>query len=215
MSTELCIFDLDGVIVDTVPLHFDAWKRMFEDYSHKFTEDNYYAKVDGIPRNDGVRAILTELSDEEVKKAAALKQAYFLANLNTKPIETFSSTIKLMGELRDMGTKVMVISSSKNARSILQKIDMLESIDGLVSGDECKKGKPAPDIFLMAAKKLKIPKEACVVFEDALLGVEAAKRAGMFCVGIDRRNNPERLKSADIVVADLSELSASQVRGFA
>lgn len=214
MSLQLCIFDLDGVIVDTVPLHFDAWKRMFDSYFRKFTIDEYYAKVDGIPRDDGVRAILSDLSDEDVKKASALKQAYFLANLNSKPINTFSSTLKLIGELRDLGVKVVVISSSKNARKILQKINMLESIDGLISGDECKNGKPEPDIFLMAAKKFEVPKENCVVFEDAVLGVLAAKRAGMFCVGIDRRHNPKRLRNADIVVADLSELRAHEVQGL-
>ena len=88
---KAAIFDLDGVIVNTVPLHFKAWKMMFSEYGKEFNFDDYKQKVDGIPRMDGARAILTDLSDEELKKAADKKQVYFLEYLNSEDIPVYNS----------------------------------------------------------------------------------------------------------------------------
>jgi beta-phosphoglucomutase len=216
---KAAIFDLDGVIVDTVPLHFKAWKQMFEEYGKKFTFSDYKEKVDGIPRTDGGRAILPELSDEELSVATEKKQGYFLENLKKEKIEVFKSTLKLIKELRGKGIKIAVISSSKNSPYILEKIGAMELLDAVVSGSEITKGKPDPQVFLMAADRVGIKPENCIVFEDAVLGVAAARRANMLCVGIDRYNDPDRLKEADLVVGDLKEvnydklLSLFEIRG--
>ena len=204
---KAAIFDLDGVIVDTVPLHFGAWKKMFEEYGKKFTFQDYKEKVDGIPRVDGGRAILTELTDEELNAATEKKQRYFLENLKKEKIEVFGSTLKLIKELRDKGIKIAVISSSKNLPYIIEKIGAMELLDAVVSGSEITKGKPDPQVFLTAASRVGIKPENCIVFEDAVLGVTAARRAKMLCVGIDRYNEPDRLKGADLVVDDLKEVN--------
>ena len=94
------IFDLDGVVVDTVPIHFKAWKKMFGEYGIEFSFDEYKKKVDGIPRMDGARAILTNLDQKELDEAASRKQNYFLEFLQKEKIQTHDSTIKLVNELK-------------------------------------------------------------------------------------------------------------------
>lgn len=207
MIFKAAIFDLDGVIVDTVPLHFKAWQRMFGEYGKEFTFEDYKEKVDGIPRVDGARAILTDMPADELKKACDKKQRYFLEYLKSGEIPVYHSTIDLFKELKSQGIKIAVISSSKNCPYILSKINAYPLIDVEVNGNDITKGKPDPQIFLMAAERLGVEPSESVVFEDAILGVEAAKRGGMKCVGIDRHNDPDALKMADIIVKDLSEVN--------
>jgi beta-phosphoglucomutase len=211
MSFKGAIFDLDGVVVNTVPLHFKAWKKMFGEYGKKFTMKEYEAKVDGIPRMDGARAILTELSPEELEKAAAKKQEYFLDFLKDEGVVVYDSTVKLINELRENGVKIAIISSSKNCPDILRKAGLYSLIDIEINGRQIIKGKPDPWIFLEAARRLNLNPKECIVFEDAVLGVEAGKRAGIFTIGIDRRNAPERLKKADWVIEDLGELDYTKL----
>ncbi len=214
MPLRAAIFDLDGVVVDTVPLHFKAWKRMFNEYGHEFTFDDYKAKVDGIPRYDGAKAILTELDDAEIKVAGDRKQGYFREMLDSEEIPRYDTTIKLIGDLQAAGVKVAVISSSKNCPHILRRIGLYEKLDAVISGTDITVGKPNPQIFLMAAQRLGAEPLDCVVFEDAVLGVEAAKRGDMKCVGIDRYDNPERLNKADVVVKDAGEVNVDSLRAL-
>ncbi|MEE8401334.1 MAG: beta-phosphoglucomutase family hydrolase [Candidatus Hydrothermarchaeaceae archaeon] len=204
---KAAIFDLDGVVVDTVPLHFKAWKQMFEEYGKKFTFQDYKDKVDGIPRIDGGRAILTDLTDDELDGATSKKQGYFLEYLKKDKIKVFKPTLRLIKELRGRGIKIAVISSSKNLPFILEKIGILKLLDAKISGSEITKGKPHPQIFLMAAEKIGVKPENCIVFEDAVLGAIAAKRAKMLCIGIDRYNDPSRLKDADLISVDLEDIN--------
>lgn len=214
MSFKAAIFDLDGVIVDTVPIHFRAWKKMFLEYGKDFTFDDYKRKVDGIPRIDGAKAILTDFSDEEIKKACDKKQEYFLEFIKKVKISVYKSTLGLIKELKANYIKVANISSSKNCKLILERIGVIDLMDVIVDGNDITKGKPDPQIFLMAAERLSVEPEVCLVFEDAVLGVEAAKRANMLCVGIDRYNEPKRLKKADIIVTDLSEVDYNKLEGL-
>ncbi|UCH12179.1 MAG: HAD-IA family hydrolase, partial [Candidatus Omnitrophota bacterium] len=162
-------------------------------------------------RVDGARAILTDVTDEELKKACDKKQVYFLELLKSEGIDAYDSTIKLMGQLKDRGIKTAIISSSKNLPLILEKINIHPLYETYISGHDITKGKPDPQIFQMAAERLDVSCVNSVVFEDAVLGVEAAKRAGMRCIGVDRYNKPERLNKADAVVSDLSEVSFEKI----
>lgn len=211
MKLKGAIFDLDGVIVNTVPLHFKAWKRLFEEYGHKFEMKDYLAKVDGRPRLEGAAAILTEFNEEEIKEAGAEKQFYFLECLEKDPIEIFESSVKLLNEMKKKGIKLAAASSSKNATKILKRINLFNIFDVNVSGADFEKGKPDPEIFLLAASKMNLKPEECVVFEDAKSGVEAARRGNFFCVGIDRHGNPEALKDAHKIVKDLSEIVLQEI----
>ncbi|MGM0568901.1 MAG: beta-phosphoglucomutase family hydrolase, partial [Elusimicrobiota bacterium] len=171
--TKGVIFDLDGVIVDTVPIHFKAWKKMFEEYGNDFTFEDYKKKVDGIPRINGAKAILKDLDEKEIEKAAQKKQEYFRTELDKSDIPVYESTLKLIRNLKKENIPVAVISSSKNCTYILKKIGIYEMLDSVVDGNRKLKGKPDPEIFLTAAKELKVDPKKCVVFEDAELGVEA------------------------------------------
>jgi len=211
LSIKAAIFDLDGVIVNTVPLHFKAWKKMFEEYGHAFTLDDYLAKVDGRPRLEGAAAILTELSPEEIVLAGDKKQSYYQALLDQEPIEMFESTIKIIKELKARKIKLAAASSSKNAVYILKKINLFDVFDANVSGADFKKGKPDPEIFLTAAKKLGVEPKDGLVVEDAKSGVEAAINGGFSCIAIDRHDNANALKGADIIVKDMEELTVDQI----
>ena len=214
MKFKGVIFDLDGVIVDTVLLHFNAWKKMFSEYGKDFTFEDYKNKVDGIPRMRGARAILKDLSEQELSKAATRKQSYFLEFLEKEGVIVHQSTVDLAKELKVRGIKVAVISSSKNCRHILERAFLIDLFDVIITGNDIERGKPDPDVFLLAAERLGLSYEDCLVVEDAVLGVEAANRANMKCVGIDRYNSPERLSGADIVVKDLSEIGIEKIEAL-
>jgi len=205
------ILDMDGVVVDTVMLHFKAWKRMFEEHGHPFTFEDYKAKVDGIPRRDGARAILAGLSDADLERACGIKQGYFLEMLDREKIPAYPGTVNLVNAIRASGRKAALISSSKNLPRIIKSAGVEDIWDAIVSGTEITKGKPDPEVFLTAASRIGMPPARCVVVEDASQGVEAARRGGMKCIGVDRHGDPGRLAKADIVVKDLAEIGLPDV----
>ena len=148
MSFKGAIFDVDGVIVNTVPLHFKAWKQMFSEYGRDFTHEDYRQKVDGIPRLDGARAILTHLSAGELEKAAAKKQRHYLELVDAGEIETYPHTVELINELKKNGIKIAAASSSKNCRYVLEKAKLVTLFDTIVGGGDFKKGLSATKSFL-------------------------------------------------------------------
>lgn len=205
------IFDLDGVVVNTVSIHFKAWKRMFNEYGKEFTFQDYKEKVDGIPRIDGTKAILTDLNEEKINEAARKKQNYFRQVLDSDEIPIYQSTVNFIHELKENNIPRAVISSSKNCTHILKRTNIYNLLNSVIDGSKITKGKPDPQIFLMAADALNIAPENCLVFEDAVLGVKAAKNARMYCVGIDRYSNPRRLNEADLIITDVSDISLQKL----
>ncbi|MFC1617226.1 HAD family hydrolase [Candidatus Margulisiibacteriota bacterium] len=201
------IFDLDGVIVNTVPLHFKAWQKMFNDYGYEFKMQDYLKKVDGIPRVDGARAILTDLNDNEIIEAGNKKQAYFVELLSTIPFDKFDSTLDLIKELEKQAIPLAVASSSKNTKAILKKLNLTAYFQAVVTGHDFEKGKPDPEIFFNAAAQLGAKPKESIVFEDAVAGVQAAVNGGFFCVGINRHDHPEIKEIAHITINDASEIS--------
>ena len=212
MNFKGAIFDLDGVIVNTVPLHFKAWKKMFEEYGREFTFQDYKSKVDGISGIDGARAILTDLNEQEIINAYDRKQAYFLEYLKEEGINVYQTSVDLIKQLKNNSIKIAIISSSKNCSYILKRIAIYKFIDAEVNGNDITQGKPDPQIFLIARDKLGLQNKECIIFEDASLGVEAAKRANIFTVGIDRYNDAGRLEKADLIVKDLEELNFNKLK---
>jgi len=206
------IFDLDGVVVNTVPIHFKAWKKMFSEYGIKFTFEDYKKYVDGIPRIEGCKAIMRGYPDNVINEAAERKQKYFREFIEKEKIPIFESTINFMKELKENGIKISVLSSSKNSPFILKKIGIYDMLDAEVNGNDITKGKPDPEIIFKILEKLKLKNNEVVVFEDAILGVRAAKSAGCFCIGVDRYNNPFRLKEADFIINDLSEIDLKKLK---
>jgi len=229
---DAVLFDLDGVITPTAYLHMRAWAEMFTAFldshgvSEPYTDDDYFAYVDGKPRYDGVRSFLHsrgidipegEPSDppdaETVCGLGNRKNDVFNAVLARDGIAPYPGSVRLLDALAERGTAVAVVSSSKNARTVLAAAHLTDRfevvVDGVVAAELGLPGKPRPDTFLHAAERLGAPAARAVVVEDAVSGV-AAGRAGDFglVVGVDRGAGERTLldAGADVVVADLGDL---------
>ena len=206
MNLKGIIFDLDGVLVDSIPLHYKAWYRMFTEYGYEFSEGIYRSKVDGRPRLDGVRNIMTDAEESQIQQAATVKQQYYLDMLEAGGLITFPSTIPLIKKLREHDVLLATASSSVNAKAILESIGILDDFYTVVTSEDITDGKPHPEIFITAANRMGLVPSECVVLEDAQSGIEAAKRGGFYCVGVDRHQQPQYFSEADLVVRDLGEL---------
>ena len=196
------IFDLDGVIVDTAHYHFLAWKRLAKELGIELTEaDN--EKLKGISRMESLEIILTlggiSLSDHDKEQLANKKNTWFVDYVERMvPEEIFPGVKPLLVKLKQKGIKVGLASSSRNARTVIQLLQIQHEFDTVVDGSMITHSKPDPEIFLLAAKRLGVDPADCVVFEDAEAGVEAAVAAGMKCVGV---GSPEQLGKADKVIS--------------
>lgn len=185
---DCCIFDLDGVIVDTAKYHYLAWKRLATRLGFDFTEhDN--ERLKGVSRVESLKIILsigqTTLAPADFEFALKQKNDWYLDYINQiGPEEILPGVTGFLAEVRGRGIKTALGSASKNARLILERIGLLDQFDAIIDGNSVTNAKPDPEVFLAAAKAVGIPPERCVVFEDAAAGVEAALNAGMKCVGI-------------------------------
>jgi beta-phosphoglucomutase family hydrolase len=232
------IFDMDGVITESVAVHRKAWRETFDSFLDEIGSDaprfdevtDYLTHVDGKPRYDGVRDFLASRGIElpegtpddpaeemTVSGVGNRKNERFLEALAHGGVESYRSTLDLIDQLHAAGVGVALITSSRNAAAVLGSAGVDMAIfDAIVDGNECIRlglpGKPDPAIFLDAASRLEVSADFAVVVEDAVSGVEAG-RAGGFggVIGVDRGNNRAGLMTAgaDAVVGDLGEVSLS------
>ena len=204
-AIKACLFDLDGVIVDTAKFHYIAWRRLANDLGFDLSvEEN--EKLKGISRMESLEIILAiggvQLSEEEKLKRAAEKNVRYLELCQQMtPDDTLPGVRSFLDELKSASIKTGLGSASKNARIILERIDMLSYFETIVDGNRVTKGKPDPEVFLLGAADLEISPENCAVFEDAVAGVQSAKAAGMMAVGIGEKFV---LTEADLVVPGFS-----------
>jgi beta-phosphoglucomutase family hydrolase len=237
-SFAAVLFDLDGVLTPTADTHTRAWTTMFDEFLvprglAPFTEDDYLRYVDGRPRFDGVRTFLASRGvtlpegdvgdppgDASVAALGNRKNELFLQILRDDGIAPYPGSVRFLDHLAARGTKMAVVSSSRNAREVLEASGLAPRFDvvtdGVVAATEHIAGKPEPDMFLNAAARLAVEPAEAVVVEDAVSGV-AAGRAGAFglVVGVDRGAGVEALREhgADIVVHDLAELLGGAGQG--
>jgi len=238
---DAVLFDLDGVLTQTASAHASAWKKLFDGFLKQRASENgepfvpfdidtdYPSYVDGKPRYDGVRSFLEargiELpmgsSDDgpdtqSVQALGSLKDRYFLHHLEQHGVEPYESAIALVHTLRAQGIKTAVVSSSNNCAAVLEAAHIAQLFDTRVDGVDTTRlgfeGKPAPDAFLEAARRLGVEAQRAVVVEDAISGVEAG-RAGGFgrVIGVDRLGQAQALRSggADVVVTDLAQIGVA------
>jgi beta-phosphoglucomutase len=211
MPIKGLIFDLDGVLVDTVPVHFSAWSRMFEEYGYKFGKREYRSLVDGRPRFDGARAVMINHSEQEVREAADKKNEYYVEAIDRGEFQVFEAAVTLVRQSLENGYGLAAASSSANVRAVLDKAGLLDAFPVVVGGDDVENGKPNPDIFLAAAEGLGLAVEECIVIEDSKSGVQAAKNGGFYCVGLQHEDHTDDLLGADKIVNSLSELDIEQI----
>ncbi|WP_313407017.1 beta-phosphoglucomutase family hydrolase [Aeromicrobium sp.] len=229
---DAALFDLDGVITPTAEVHQRAWGRMFTDFladhpdAEPYGDDDYFAYVDGKPRYEGVQSFLEsrgidlpygDPSDDPAEQTVCAlgnrKNDYFSDVLRTDGVEAYPGSVALLDALEERGVKAALVSSSRNARKVIEAAGVAERfevvIDGEVAAAEGIAGKPRPDTYSAAAERLGVPTTRSVVLEDAVSGVQAGA-AGDFglVVGVDRGAGAETLRrnGADIVVSDLAEL---------
>ena len=218
---DAVLFDLDGVLTDTAALHAACWKRTFDEVLDEpfDAERDYLAHVDGKPRHAGVRDMLrargVEPGDGMVDAIADRKQALVERALAEEGVEAFPGSVALVRRLRRAGVRTAVVSSSANCDDVLRAAGIAELFELTVDGGDVTRlglrGKPSPDGFLEAARRLDVAPRRAVVIEDALAGV-AAGRAGDFglVIGVARSATPDALRAAGahVVVGDLGELAA-------
>lgn len=205
---KACLFDLDGVIVDTARFHYIAWRQLANDLGFDLSEHEN-EQLKGISRMESLEIILklggVQISEEEKLQRAADKNTRYLELCKQMtPADTLPGVRSFLDELKAASIQIGLGSASKNARIILERIDMLSYFDTLVDGNRVTKGKPDPQVFEMGAEDLGVPAAQCVVFEDAVAGVQSAKAAKMFAVGIGQ---PAVLTEADIVVPGFSDFN--------
>ena len=199
------IFDLDGVLVDTAVFHFQAWKRLAQELGFDFTEiENEQLK--GVSRIASLEKILNwagvDASESEKIEMAERKNRWYLDLVDQmKADEVLPGSLELLHWLKKNGYQVALGSASKNAPLILEKTGMISFFDVLVDGNSVSLSKPNPEVFLKAARDLKLLPEVCLVFEDAQAGVDAARAAGMSVIGIG-----SNLNGTDLSISSLEEV---------
>ncbi len=215
-SIKACLFDLDGVLVDTAKYHFLAWKRLAAELGFAFTaQDN--EKLKGVSRMASLDILLKvgglELEDSVKRELAERKNGWYVEYISKMDAsEILPGALDFLKQCREQGLKTALGSASKNAPIILRNTGLTPYFDAIIDGTRTSSAKPDPEVFLLGAEELGVPPEACVVFEDAEAGIEAARRAGMRCIGI---GSPDTLGAADLVVPSLGDVSMSLLRGLA
>lgn len=232
VAVDTVVFDMDGVITDTASVHRVAWKQLFDDYLKRranetsepfveFTETDYLAYVDGKRREDGVASFLVsrgiDPADDLVAELAANKNDYFLSILENEGVRAFDDTIEFISHLKAAGVHTALITASRNAQPVLGGAGLLDlfevRVDGIVAAENDIPGKPAPDVFLEAMKRVGGKIETTAIVEDAVSGVQAGA-AGEFAlvIGVNRTDGDEHRQrladgGADVVVDRLDELN--------
>jgi beta-phosphoglucomutase len=212
-NIKALIFDLDGVIVDTAIYHYKAWKRLANHLGFDFTEEEN-EKLKGVSRVRSLELILEwggiTKSAEEQKQLADLKNSWYVDMIQKmKPNEILPGAKEFLESARAAGFKTALGSASKNSEIILQKVGLTHLFDVIIDGNKVTASKPDPQVFLKGAEALDIAPENCLVFEDALAGVQAALAGGMKVIGIGTAQN---LLGANLVVAGLHEVNIALVQ---
>jgi beta-phosphoglucomutase len=213
MSKVGFIFDLDGVIVDTAGYHYLAWKKLADQLGIEFDEEQN-EKFKGVSRKRCLEILLElgklEVSQEQFEAWLVKKNEDYLSYIDKMDTsEILPDVTKVLDYLKAREIPMALGSASKNAKPILEKVQLLQYFTTVVDGNEVSKAKPDPEVFLIAARNLGVDAGSCVVFEDAVAGVEAARRAGMTSVGIGDR---EILGAADYTFNDFTEIDLEFIK---
>lgn len=209
-KSRAVIWDMDGVIADTAPYHLKAWQDVFRERGVDFTEEdfrrNFGQRNDTIIRN----TLGQDTSQSEEDVIAGDKERNFRRRVrqNIKPLP---GAIKLIKLLKEHGFSMALASSApmENIRLVIRGLGIENSFQAIVSGREVTEGKPSPQGFLLAAERLGVEPKDCVVIEDAIAGVTAAKRAGMYCLAVTSTHPRHSLTEADLVVDTLEVVSVN------
>ncbi|MDB5190539.1 MAG: hypothetical protein JWQ96_102 [Segetibacter sp.] len=205
------IFDMDGTLLLTTEADYQAWKRVFEDEGRRLSHEDYFPLL-GIRSSEVIKNELL-LDGDAVTETLHKKMRYFQEYIAINPIEPLAFAEEFLKHLKKFPLKLALATSSRKAKMelVMQQVDFLHYFDELVTGEEVDHGKPAPDIFIKAAKKLGLPPEECLVIEDAFNGVKSAKAANMKCIAITGTHPAAALTHADLVIETYENLDIIQL----
>lgn len=204
------IFDMDGTLVATTESDFLAWQRVFSDHGRPLSFDDYFPLL-GQKSQDVVEKGLG-IFGEQVAEILARKMAYFEEVVNEKGINVLPGAEQLLQRLAEKNIPLALATSSRKMKMelVLQHSGLGKYFNHKISGEQVQQGKPNPDIFLLAAERLQVQPAECIVFEDAVSGVRAAKRAGMYCMAISSTHDKSELHEADYIFDDYGDLSLGE-----
>ena len=211
-TIKACIFDLDGVIVDTAKYHYQAWNTIAQKLGFEFTwEENEQLK--GVSRVDSLDIILhignITISQEEKQKYLVEKNEIYLDLIkNMNPSEILPGVQDFLTELKEREIKIALGSASKNARPILERVGLIDHFEAIVDGNEVVNGKPDPEVFVKGATALGVDCKEAVVFEDSKSGITAANHGGFRSVGIGL---PNVLDEAEYVIPGFADVTLNQI----
>ena len=208
MNKKAFIFDLDGVIVDTAKFHFLAWKKLADSLSINFTHE-INEQLKGVSRVRSLEIILSQgnvqASQEDKNNWLVQKNEDYLAFVHQMDkSEILPRVEEVLQFLKTNNQYVVLGSASKNARPILEKVNILHYFDALVDGNDVTNAKPDPEVFLQGANQVHVAYKDAIVFEDSVAGIQAANVAGMTSVGIGEK---EVLHESDFCFRDFTEMS--------
>jgi beta-phosphoglucomutase len=215
MIYKACLFDLDGVLVDTAIYHFQAWKNLGKQFGYELTEEQN-EQLKGVSRVESLNKILdwANYSASQEEKTAWLvekNEDYLRLISNMNPSEILPGVLEFLEQIKALGYKIALGSASKNAEIILQKTCLMPWFDLVIDGNKVSKSKPDPEVFLKGAEGLGVAPELCIVFEDAQAGVEAAKTGHMKAIGI---GEAETLSLADKIIPNFIGVKAVDLLQF-
>jgi beta-phosphoglucomutase family hydrolase len=210
-SPSAVIFDMDGTLVATTELDFLAWQKLFKEYGVNITFQQYFPLL-GKKSSDMVLHFLNVQGQNAIYPLTK-KMEYFDQLVDLKGIEILPNSEKILSELKNRNIPLALATSSRQRKMkrIMQQTGFAKYFDVFVTGEEVQKGKPNPDIFLLAAQRLSIDPSNCLVFEDAINGVIAAKSAGMKCIAITNTHQRNDLQMADVVIDDFNQITSTQI----
>ncbi|MUU78743.1 beta-phosphoglucomutase [Winogradskyella endarachnes] len=215
MNKKGFIFDLDGVIVDTAKYHFLAWQQLAKSLDIEFTEEEN-EQLKGVSRVRSLEKILAwgnkTISQELFDDLMAKKNEEYLGYIaEMDDREMLPDVPRVLNFLKAHKQPISLGSASKNARTILERINIMSDFDAIVDGNDVTKAKPDPEVFLIAAKELHMSPEDCIVFEDSVAGVTAANTANMISIGIGSK---DVLGHAHYVFNDFTEISDDFIKSL-
>ncbi len=212
MEIEAIIYDLDGVITDTAEYHYLAWKSLADELNISF-DRSFNEQLKGLSRVDSLELILQQshqtYTAEEKRQLAEKKNEHYKELIQkVSPNDLLPGVESFMKEVKQAGIKTGLASASKNAQTVIERLQVTNLLDTVVDAAKVERGKPDPEVFVTAAKQLGVPTAHCVGIEDASSGVKAIKAAGMYAVGIGKE---KYLAEADWVIPDTSHLGLNSL----
>jgi HAD superfamily hydrolase (TIGR01509 family) len=215
MPSVAVIFDVDGVLVDSYQAHFASWRQLYGELGRDYTETAFAADFGRTSRDILRRTLGPETTDTRIQSLDQRKEALFREVLRAD-FPAMDGAVELIEALAADGFAIAVGSSGppENIQLTLEKLGCAAHVAAIVTGADVQRGKPDPQVFQLAAERLRLPAASCAVIEDAVHGIEAANRAGMTSIALTGTVDRDRLADADLVIESLRDLNSQLIKAL-